>query len=251
VPVRLAAALGLVSVAGCLLLVGLLHVLAGLDPLWMTLSEYALEPLGWMFDLGVTGLAAGSLLVLFALLGAGLLRWPSMGAVALLVWAGALLVLVLFQKADWSVGPSLSGYVHRYAGFAAFVALPAAALALARGRGRDRYAVGMTTLALLSYGWLAVIVAGMLLYPLAGVPMWQVVPLGLVERGLALTELATLTLLATSAYRAAPSPADTALRSQSAVLDARKLHYGSEVRTGRGGGDGAGRGGAGEGVSAR
>ena len=109
----------------------------------------------------------------------------------------------------------------------------------------------MTTLALLSYGWLAVIVAGMLLYPLAGVPMWQVVPLGLVERGLALTELATLTLLATSAYRAAPSPADTALRSQSAVLDARKLHYGSEVRTGRGGGDGAGRGGAGEGVSAR
>jgi len=52
------------------------------------------------------------------------------------------------------------------------------------------------------------------------VPMWQVVPLGLVERGLALTELAALTLLATSAYRAAPSPADTALRSQSAVLDA-------------------------------
>ena len=39
--------------------------------------------------------------------------------------------------------------------------------------------------ALLAFGWLAVIVAGMLLYPLAGVPMWQVVPLGLVERGLA------------------------------------------------------------------
>ena len=69
-PIRVAAALGLVSVAGCLLLVGLLHVLGGLDPLWMTLSEYALGPLGWMFDLGVTGLAAGSLLVLFALLGA-------------------------------------------------------------------------------------------------------------------------------------------------------------------------------------
>jgi hypothetical protein len=200
VPIRVAAALGLVSVAGCLLLVGVLHALGGLDPLRMTLSEYALGPLGWMFDLGVTGLAAGSLLVLFALVRAGLLRWPSTGAVALLVWAGALLVLVLFQKADWSVGPSPSGYVHRYAGFAAFVALPAAALAVARGRGRSGH--GLTTLALLSYGWLAVIVAGMLLYPLAGVPMWQVVPLGLVERGLAGTELAALTLLATAAHRA-------------------------------------------------
>jgi hypothetical protein len=223
VPIRMAAALGLVSVAGCLLLVGVLHVLGGLDPLWMTLSEYALGPLGWMFDLGVTGLAAGSLLVLLALVGAGLLRWPSTGAVALLVWAGALLVLVLFQKADWSVGPSLSGYVHRYAGFAAFVALPAAALAVARGRGRSGR--GLTTLALLSYGWLSVIVAGMLLYPLAGVPMWQVVPLGLVERGLALSELAALTLLATTAYRAAP--AHTRLRTSPAhtpPLDAPPLH---------------------------
>jgi hypothetical protein len=252
VPIRLAAALGLVAVAGCLLLVGLLHVLGGLDPLRMTLSEYALGPLGWMFDAGVTGLAAGSVLVLFALVSAGSLRWPSAGAVALLVWAGALLVLVMFQKADWSVGPSLSGYVHRYAGFAAFVALPAAALAVGRC-GTGRFAARLRVLAVLAYGWLAVIVAGMLLYPLAGVPMWQVVPLGLVERGLALTEVAALALLAATAYRAAPSPAPsphTALRSHSAVSDARKLHYGSEVRTGRGGATGEWEW-EGEGVSAR
>ena len=104
----------------------------------MTLSEYALGPLGWMFDLGVTGLAAGSVLVLFALLRAGLLRWPSDGrgrAAGLgrrAAGAGA------FQKADWSVGPSLSGYVHRYAGLAAFVALPAAALAVGRRWRADR-----------------------------------------------------------------------------------------------------------------
>ena len=125
----------------------------------------------------------------------------------MLVWAAALLVLVLFQKADWSVGPSLSGYVHRYAGFTAFVALPMAALAVGRGRP-DRVAAGLCGLAVLAYGWLTVIVAGMLLYPLAGVPMWQVVPLGMVERALSLTEVAALTLLATTAYRAAPSAVD-------------------------------------------
>ena len=57
-PIRLAAALGLVSVAGCLLLVGLLHVLGGLDPLWLTLSEYALGPLGWMSQMSRWNLIA-------------------------------------------------------------------------------------------------------------------------------------------------------------------------------------------------
>ena len=206
-PVRLSAALGVLAVAGCLVLIVLLHAWAGLDPVWMALSEYALGPLGWMFDTGVTCLATGSVLVLAALVRARLLRWPSVGAAALLVWAAALLVLVLFQKADWSVGPSLSGYVHRYAGFTAFVALPAAALAVGRGRP-DRVAAGLCGLAVLAYGWLTVIVAGMLLYPLAGVPMWQVVPLGMVERALSLTEVAALTPLATTAYRAAPSAVD-------------------------------------------
>ena len=78
-PVRLSAALGVLAVAGCLVLIVLLHAWAGLDPVWMTLSEYALGPLGWMFDTGVTCLATGSVLVLAALVRARLLRWPSVG----------------------------------------------------------------------------------------------------------------------------------------------------------------------------
>jgi Protein of unknown function (DUF998) len=208
VPVRTAAALGLSAVATCLVLVGLLHplALAQVDPVRRTLSEYALGEFRWMFNIGVIGLALGIALVLVALVGAGLLRWPSAAAFALALGAVALLVVVAFEKANWSVGPSVGGYVHRYASLAAFVALPVAALAIG-GRWRsesrfERCAGWCRALAVVSFGWLAVIVAGMLLYPLAGISLWQVVPLGLMERGLALTEVAIVVLLGCWAWRA-------------------------------------------------
>ena len=125
-PVRLSAGLGLAAIALCAVLVGALHVLqAGrVDPVRRTISEYALGEHGWMFDVGVIGLAVGSVLVLLALVGAGLLGRSSTGAVALGVWAVTLLVVVAFEKANWSIGPSVGGYIHRYASLAAFVALP-------------------------------------------------------------------------------------------------------------------------------
>ena len=163
-PVRLPAVLGMLGVAGCLGLVGLLHVLSGdrVDPVRLTISEYALGELGWMFDVAVLGLAAGSALVLLALLRGGLLRWPSRGAVALAVWVAALPVLVAFEKTDWTVGPSVGGNIHRYAGLAAFLALPVAALAV--GRRADpvlgRCAVVLRALGRASFCWLALIVSG-------------------------------------------------------------------------------------------
>lgn len=211
-PVRLSAAFGLLAIAGCLVLVGVLHGQAGdrVDPIRLTISEYALGDHGWMFDVGLSALAAGSALVLLALLLAGLLRWPSGGAIALAVWAVALPVLVAFQKADWSVGPSVGGYVHRYACLTAFVALPVAALAAGRRWRADpligRLATGLRILGLLSFGWLSSIVFGMLLYPLTGVSWWQIVPLGLVERGLVLTEIAALVLLGCAPWRTAEVP---------------------------------------------
>ncbi len=161
-----------------------------------------------MFNVGVIGLAAGTALVAAALVGAGLLRWPSTAALALLVGAVALLVVVAFEKANWSVGPSVGGYVHRYASLVAFLAVPAAASAIGRRWRAEppmrRSASWCRALAALSFGWLAVIAAGMLLYPLAGVSWWwQVVPLGLVERGLALTEVAIVVVLGCWAWRAA------------------------------------------------
>lgn len=206
--VRLTAGLGCAGIALCALLVGSLHVLQArrVDPVRRTISEYALGADGWMFDLGVSALAVGSVLVLFALVGARLLGWGSTGAVALGLWAVTLLVVVAFEKTNWSVGPSVSGYIHRYASLAAFVALPVAALALGRRWRRDprfgRYPAATTALGWLSLGWLSTILLGVLLRPLTGVPWWQFLPLGLVERGLAATEVVALVVMGAWAHRA-------------------------------------------------
>jgi len=208
VSVRLSAGLGLAAVALCAVLVGALHALqaAQVDPIRRTISEYALGEYGWMFDLGVIGLAVGSLLVLLALIRAGLLGPYSAGALALGTWSVTLLVVVAFEKANWSIGPSVGGYIHRYASLAAFIALPVAALALGRRWRRDpqfgRCAAGSRVLGWVSLGWLSTIVLGVFLRPLTGVPWWQFVPLGLVERGLAITEVVAVVVMAAWAWRA-------------------------------------------------
>jgi hypothetical protein len=205
---RPAVGLGYLAVGTGLLLLGLLHPLAAgrVDPVQQTLSEYAFGTHGWMFDLAVSLLSVGSGVLLLALLAARVLSWPSVGGLALLVWVIALPVLVAFEKADWSAGPSVSGYVHRYACLAAFVALPLAARAVGkRWRGDPvfgRAAAWARLLAGASFGWLAVIVLGMLLYPLAGLSLWPYAPLGLLERGLGVTEVAALLLLGSWAWRA-------------------------------------------------
>jgi hypothetical protein len=225
VPVRLSAGLGLAAVALCAVLVGALHVMTAgrVDPVRRTISEYALGDHGWMFDMGVIGLAVGSLLVLFALVGAGLLGRSSTGAVALGVWAATLVVVVAFEKANWSIGPSVGGYIHRYASLAAFVALPIAALALGRRWRRDPqfgwYSVGVRVLGWVSLGWLSTIVLGVALRPLTGVPWWRFVPLGLVERGLAVTEVVAVVLMGAWAWRAAAGrPAADPRMSQPATI---------------------------------
>jgi Protein of unknown function (DUF998) len=181
-----------------------------------------------MFAVGVIGLALGSALVLVALVGAGLLRWPSGGALSLTTWTATLLVLVVFEKANWSVGPSVSGYIHRFAGLTAFVALPAAALSIGRSWRDDplhrRIAAWTRGLGLLSFGWLSVIVFGMLLYPLTGASLWPLMPLGLLERGLALTDVTAVVVLGCWAWRAAGesvAPAHRAARHWPGAVAAR------------------------------
>jgi hypothetical protein len=101
----LAAACGIVGAGLAVVMVGLLHVVAAgqVDPVRRTISEYALGEYRWMFDTGVIGLAAGSALVLVALVRAGVLRWPSAGAVLLAVWAVGLVVVDAFEKTNWAV----------------------------------------------------------------------------------------------------------------------------------------------------
>lgn len=203
---RAHAGVALVAV-GALLVVGL-HVLAPeVEPLRRTLSQYALGPWKPAFDAGVLAVAAGSAAVLGCLVHAGLVRWRSVPAVLLAGWCACLVVVVAFEKIDWSVGPTPAGYLHRYASLVAFLCLPAAGLALARAWRHDarwaRPAAWTRGLAVASLAWLAPVLLGFLLRPLTGVPWWQFVPLGLFERGVASTEVAALLVMGVWAARAA------------------------------------------------
>ena len=161
-----------------------------------TISEYAYTSLGWVFDTGVVLISAGSLLVTAGLLTAGVVRWTSPAAVALLAWSVGLVVLVLFPKHDWSVGPSAHGQIHRVASLIAFLSVPVAALIIGirhrvRVAGKAAIVFGTASGALL-----ACIVGAFLIGPATRTAWWQVFPLGLMERGIALFAILAVLALA-------------------------------------------------------
>ncbi|MGE3289594.1 MAG: DUF998 domain-containing protein [Pseudonocardia sp.] len=203
---------GMAAAVLAALLVGSLHVIVGpdeVDPVRRTISEYALGDHKAMFDAGVLSLAAGSVIVLVALAEARLLRVASAPSLLLATWSIALVLVVAFEKIDWSVGPTAGGYLHRYASLVAFLALPLAGLLLAlrHRRGWPGAARWTGMLSVLALAWLAPILLGFALRPLTGVPWWRFVPLGLVERGLAVTEVAVVFALGWWAWSAGRAPA--------------------------------------------
>ncbi|MHC1557690.1 DUF998 domain-containing protein [Actinomycetospora sp. C-140] len=199
---RIGARLGVAAVALALVLIGVMHLVgpsSRVDPVRRTISEYALLPGGWVFDVAVVGLALGSAGVLAALVATRLVparSWPSalVGA-----WCAGLLLVVAFEKTNWSIGPSVSGYVHRYASLVAFVALPVGALLIAHRHRRDPAArpfrLGVRVLSWLALASFLPIVGAIAFRGVIGVPWWRAVPLGLLERGLALAEVVVVALL--------------------------------------------------------
>lgn len=194
---RLLAAAGIACIGVAIVLVGALHLLpmtAAISPVDRTISEYALTDLGWVFDLAAVALAVGSLAVLAAVVDAGLTRAGSIGTLLGVLWAAALLVIVLFPKHNWAIGPSTNGHIHRVASIVAFLSLPVAVLLLTRRRGvsrRDqpRPARAAFWLAVLSLAWFSPLVGALLLSPVTGTPWYRAVPIGLVERGLVICEV--------------------------------------------------------------
>jgi hypothetical protein len=184
----LTTALGLTALAGALTAIVLIGTLTltveQVDPVRRTISEYGVldryEPI---FGAGVLAFVAAIVCTLGAL---ARVRAATKATTAGLVLAAlGLAAVVVFEKTNWAVGPSLGGYVHRYASLVAFVALPVAALAT-----RSRAA---RVLALLSLAWFAVIAGAFLVHPNG---WWQVIPLGIVERGTACAEVLTVAALA-------------------------------------------------------
>ncbi|CAM3712133.1 DUF998 domain-containing protein [Kibdelosporangium persicum] len=187
--------LGLVGVAASVVLIGLLHVLppsSQVNVVRRTVSEYALLEDAWVFNVGVLALAAGSFAVIAALVGRGVIRAVSPASVLIAVWALCLIAVVVFPKNNWAIGPSVGGMIHRYASVVAFLTLPIAAIIV----GRAARAAWPVWLGVLSLGWFALILGAVVLQPFTGVRWWVAIPLGAVERGLLITEVAAVAALA-------------------------------------------------------
>ncbi|GAB3309590.1 DUF998 domain-containing protein [Epidermidibacterium keratini] len=149
------------------------------------------------FTSAVVLLVAGSVA-----LGAALARRGHLGVgggVLLGLWAVGLIAVAIFPKTDWSVGPSLSGQIHRVGSLIAFFALP---LAVAVVTARSWRRGGALSARLGSiFGLAAAVVLGYLVWAVvqsqfSGIPWYHAIDLGLVERILIGFEVAALAALA-------------------------------------------------------
>lgn len=174
-----------------------------ISPIRRTISEYALSSNKWIFDVAVALVALGSAAGFGALIGRG--RVPGWSAATLFcaLWTVSLLVIVAYPKHNYALGTSSTGTVHRVASVVAFVCLPIAVLlanrtAHARSPVRRRWVTG---LALTSLLWFGVILGAIVVGLVTHDRWWTLIPLGLVERLMALNGLIAIGTLVWPARR--------------------------------------------------
>jgi hypothetical protein len=207
---------GTVTLMSGIVLMLALHVLpptSEISPVRRTLSQYALTSNKWLFDLAVLLVAVGSALGIAAVVRHRGVA-PYSGAVVLGgLWVASLLVIVWFTKTDWSVGPSMGGVIHRWASVVAFVSLPLAVILLARKVFPDQpgWRWAARGFGVVSLAWFGVILVGVIRSSAGYGPWWQFVPLGLVERVIALSAVAALLTLTLGLVR---KPRDVAVRGE-------------------------------------
>jgi hypothetical protein len=195
---RRLAVLGIGGVVVSTLTIGVLHVVEpsrSLDPFSRTISEYALLSNGWVFDWGVLLLAFASVLVLLAMIVREIVPWRSWGSFMTFVWSIGLVGLVVFPKQGFGNNPSLAGRVHWTWTLIAFFSLPIGTYLMCwqhrvvAGRW-PRWAI---RLSMVAGGWFVVLTAQTVISAVTPIHAWVVV--GLVERGLSLTEMAIVAVL--------------------------------------------------------
>ncbi len=200
-----AASLGALA-AGVVLMLAL-HVMpptSEINPMRRTISQYALGPNKWIFDVAVLLVALGSALAFAELVRRRLIRPLSAPVVLGSLWILSLLVVVWFTKTDWTVGPSVGGVIHRYASVVGFVSLPLAVLLVARRVFADSpgWRLAAQAFAGVALGVLSLLFFGVLRMAAGGGPWWLFLPLGLVERTMALSAVAAIAVVVLGLARA-------------------------------------------------
>ncbi|MFF4620228.1 DUF998 domain-containing protein [Nonomuraea jabiensis] len=107
-----------------------------LDPMNVTVSEYAVSDRGGVTEVAMAVLGLGSLALLLGLRAAGA---PVRGMPQWLlgVWSGALVVAAVVPTTPLGADLDLAAQIHRYVSVAAFVSLPAAGALMVPGLGSD------------------------------------------------------------------------------------------------------------------
>ncbi|HEU5472267.1 MAG TPA: DUF998 domain-containing protein [Actinophytocola sp.] len=205
---------GLFSLMVGVVLMLALHVVPPTDqisPVRRTLSEYALGPNKWMFDVAVLAVALGSALLFGELVRRRAIRTVSAPVVFGALWTVSLLVIVAYPKNNWAIGPSMGGMVHRYASIVGWVALPLAVLLVARAAFPEMagWRWGARAMALLTLGWFGAILVGVVNWLAGGVSWWRFLPLGIVERGLAASAAAAIGVVLVGMVRTSRVHSDT------------------------------------------
>ncbi|GGS76703.1 hypothetical protein GCM10010176_019810 [Nonomuraea spiralis] len=175
-----------------------LHAESGLDPLHSVISEYAFQASGWLLPTSLTLFAVGSGMIAEALRRSGANRWV---VALLLAWGASMFLIGAFPTDRPGVPLSLSGGIHRYAAFAAFLVMPAAGFLLAKTR--IRYARSMRVLSGIALGALLLVVVPYVVR-MFGIPLSNDdIPAGLTQRVVVVTELGVLALAGLSMLRPA------------------------------------------------
>ncbi|MFD1935728.1 MULTISPECIES: DUF998 domain-containing protein [Nonomuraea] len=163
---------------------------AGLDPMHTLISEYAFHPIGWLLPASLTLFAAGAAFIAAALRRSGADR----KVVALVAaWGVCMFLLGVFPTDRPGLPLSLSGGIHRYAGFVAFLVMPVAGLLLARAK--VGYARAMKVLSGFALAALVLVVIPYVVR-MFGIPLSNTdIPAGLTQRFVVVSELGLLLFL--------------------------------------------------------
>ncbi|MEU4231282.1 DUF998 domain-containing protein [Nonomuraea sp. NPDC026600] len=162
-----------------------------LNPLNVTVSEYAVSDRGGVTEAAMVVLGLGSLILLKALKAA---HAPVRGLPERLlwVWSGALIVAAVIPTTPIGHDLTLTAQIHRYVSVAAFVSLPAAAALLVPRLAADEAWKPVAR----TVEWLALAGGlGVLAITYVALPGERVM-IGLVERALLGAEVALLAVLA-------------------------------------------------------
>jgi hypothetical protein len=193
-----------------------LHLSTGLDPLHSVISEYAFEPEGWLLAASLTSFAAGSVMFAIAMIRAGAERWVGWLVV---LWGTCMLLIGAFPTDKPGVPLSMSGGIHRYAAFVAFLVMPVAGLAIARRIGRDRGAAAMRVLSGVALACLVAVVVPYVLRMLGMDVGNDDIPAGLTQRLVVVTEVGVLILFGSALLRSTIT-----MRTRGARQEIRAAH---------------------------